>query len=162
MALRFLKQYHSISWLFLVPQNTTRHWFLQSYPLYQLPTCHHVNYWTPLTHRQYHICRECVPWTAPPTPRQRLSVSIYRPSFSAIHYYNISEYACKSKKIISEKGKMFLKSLQNTQIIEYFTILFLSLIIIKYERKSLSRIFFELLLTHSNSITTKGATSTYK
>ena len=57
---------------------------------------------------------------------------------------------------------MFLKSLQNTQIIEYFTILFLSLIILKYERKSLSRIFFELLLTHSNSITTKGATSTYK
>uniref|UniRef100_UPI004026055D hypothetical protein n=1 Tax=Prevotella sp. TaxID=59823 RepID=UPI004026055D len=27
---------------------------------------------------------------------------------------------------------------------------------------TLSRIFFELLLTHSNSITTKGATSTYK
>ena len=42
-------------------------------------------------------------------------------TFFAIHYYN--EYACKSKKIISEKGKMFLKSLQNIQIIEYFAIL---------------------------------------
>lgn len=42
-------------------------------------------------------------------------------TFFAIHYYN--EYACKSKKIISEKGKMFLKSLQNMQIIKCFAIL---------------------------------------
>ena len=54
--------------------------------------------------------------TAPPTPRQPLSVSIYRSSFFAIHYYNISEYACKSTIIISEKGKMFLKSLQKKQM----------------------------------------------
>ena len=38
-------------------------------------------------------------------------------------------------KIISEKGKTFSKCLRNMHIIEYSAILFLSLIIIKYERK---------------------------
>ena len=34
-----LDSYVCSLFLFLVPQNTTRHWFLRSYPLYQLPTC---------------------------------------------------------------------------------------------------------------------------
>lgn len=62
-------------------------------------------------------------------------------SFFAIHYYKISKYACKSTKIISEKGTKPSKCLQNKQIIEFFTILFLSLIIIKYERKSIYRTY---------------------
>ena len=68
-------------------------------------------------------------------------------SFFAIHYYKISKYACKSTKMISEKGKIFSKHLRNMQIIEYFTILFLSLIIIKYERKKVVLEIFELRLT---------------
>ena len=66
-------------------------------------------------------------------------------SFFAIHYYKISEYACKSTRIISEKGKIFSKCLRNMQIIEHFAILFLSLIIIKYERK---RLFWSFLSYH--------------
>ena len=49
--------------------------------------------------------------------------------------------------MISEKGKIFSKHLRNMQIIEYFTILFLSLIIIKYERKKVVLEIFELRLT---------------
>ena len=56
-------------------------------------------------------------------------------SFFAMHYYKISKYACKSTKIISEKGTIFSKCLRDMHIIEYFAILFLSLIIIKNERK---------------------------
>ena len=44
-------------------------------------------------------------------------------SFFAIHYYKIGEYACKSTKIISEKGTIASKCLRNMQIIEYFAIL---------------------------------------
>ena len=66
-------------------------------------------------------------------------------SFFAIHYYKISEYACKSTRIISEKGKIFSKCIRNMQIIEHFAILFLSLIIIKYERK---RLFWSFLSYH--------------
>ena len=44
-------------------------------------------------------------------------------SFFAIHYYKIGEYACKSTKIISEKGTITSKYLRNMQIIEYFAIL---------------------------------------
>ena len=51
------------------------------------------------------------------------------------NFSKISKYACESTKIISKKGKIFSKCLRNMQIIEYFSILFLSLIIIKYERK---------------------------
>ena len=66
-------------------------------------------------------------------------------SFFAIHYYIIGEYACKSTRIISEKEKIFSKYLRNMQIVEHFAILFLSLIIIKYERK---RLFWSFLSYH--------------
>ena len=58
-------------------------------------------------------------------------------SFFAIHYYKTSKYACKNTITNSEKGTIFSKCLRGKQIIEYFAILFLGLIIIKHERKRL-------------------------
>ena len=63
-------------------------------------------------------------------------------SFFAIHYYKTNKYACKNTITNSEKGTIFSKCLRGKQIIEYFAILFLGLIIIKYERK---RLFWRFL-----------------